>query len=69
MRYHTTIDHIGIAVDTDHVPSTLTLTDSRSHGSVTIDETQLALIKLVRRGFTDLFDAARDRERGASHDA
>jgi hypothetical protein len=65
MRYRTVADNVGIAVDTDTNPATLTLTDERTGGTVTITEGQLAIIKLVRRGMADLFDATRQREREA----
>jgi hypothetical protein len=68
MKYHTIADHVRIAVDTDTIPSSVTLTDIRTDGSIVIREDQLALIKIVRRGFTDLFDAVRKRELGQRSD-
>lgn len=63
MRYHTIADNVGLAVDTDSNPCTMTLTDERTGGTVTITESQVGLIKLIRRGMADIFDAGRARER------
>jgi hypothetical protein len=63
MRYRTVADNIGLAVDTDSNPATMTLTDERSGETVTVTESQVGLIKLIRRGMADIFDAGRVRER------
>ena len=64
MRYHTTADNIRIAFDGDSEAITLTLT-SEDGGPVVIGPNQVGLIKLLRRGLTDLFDCERARERDA----
>lgn len=64
MRYHTTADNIGITVNTDAHPATLTLTDERTNQSVTIAATQFGIIKLLRRGMSDILDDAAQRKHG-----
>lgn len=62
MRYHTVADGVRIAFDGDSETPTLTLA-SENGEPVTINPSQVGLIKLVRRGLTDLFDCANARER------
>lgn len=62
MRYHTTADNVGITVNTDATPATLTLTNETTGENVIIRATQLGIIKLLRRGLTDILDAAVQRK-------
>jgi hypothetical protein len=62
MRYHTTTDGVGITCDTNGNPATLTLTDETTGHSVVIRDYQYALMKLVRRGMSDLQEVSRERE-------
>ena len=61
MRYHTTTDNITIAFDSDSDHITLRL-DSADGGPVVIQPNQLGIIRLVRRGLNDLFEAQRERD-------
>jgi hypothetical protein len=66
MKYHSTIDNITISVDTDAHPPTLSLTNPEG-AVLMLDGRQAGLMKLVRRGMTDIMDAvhktARDDDR------